>query len=143
MKRTGLFPVLFALGLLLPASGLAQEAPAEPLLVAHLRALDQPELLPNPVRSLTETERAGKDDLGFLDASLRWSPEKAALNLASPTGKRLALTLDLDPQPFLSIRPQAGAPAWGATPLPRNLPWTSFTHSRARGPFEQVYPRIY
>lgn len=30
-----------------------------------------------------------------------------------------------------------------ATPLPRNLPWTMFTHSRVRGPFEQVYALIW
>jgi hypothetical protein len=32
-------------------------------------------------------------------------------------------------------------PFSAATPLPRSLPTTTFTHGRVRGPFEQVYPR--
>lgn len=141
MKSSRLIALLLGLALILPAAAAAQEpAPKPPLLlVAHLHALDV-DLLPASV--LRGASRSTQEDepllLSTLGPSL-WSAEKMAATLMPP----LRATVDAAPPVEAAFTSrEEGSPVLRIAPLPRNFSPNVFGHGRARGPFEQVYPRL-
>lgn len=138
MRQGQMFSFLLGLGLLLPMATAAEEAPANPLLVAHLHALHRgmwalsPPREAHPVTILEEVPVA--PTLG----STLWSRQKGAAAAAAS----LTASIETAPTPRFSFTLQDGKPRLSlVAPLPRNLPPTMFTHGRVRGPFEQVHPR--
>lgn len=137
MKTGRLVSVLLGLGLLIPAVGAAQETPKKALLLARLRLLDRGALATPSTREVTATKKAQENLPVQVPALGLWSLERSAAQLVFPPPRNRTAP---QTRSTYILRAEARPPAL-VTPLPRNLPPTMFTHSRVRGPFEQVYPR--
>lgn len=139
MDSGRLVRLFLGLALFFPLATLAQEPAAAPLLLAHLRALDRSSLAAPTAREANGATEENQRLASLSLAPLRWSREQGAAVVVG------ALTLPAPPapaSPLLLVRNEEPRLV-PVTPLPRTLPSTMFRHSRVRGPFEQVYPRIW
>jgi hypothetical protein len=73
---------------------------------------------------------------------MHWSAEKAAANTVPLKAPLRAAADARAGQSFLFLSKKT-TPATIAPPVPQGSVWMNFARSRARGPFEQVYPLIW
>lgn len=139
MKTGRLVSALLGLGLLIPAVGAAQETPKKALLLARLRLLDRGALAVPSEREVTAAKKDQENLPVQVPVPGLWSLDKSAAQLAFPPQARKTGAAPGTHSTYF-LRAEARSPSL-VTPLPRNLPPTMLTHSRVRGPFEQVYPR--
>jgi len=139
MRAGATLSLLLAL-LFLPGAAGAHEGAARSLLAAEVRSL--PRSLKQSAPSWVETAplvmRREKKHAPLVGTAL-WLPmQEARTALATPPW---AQPRAADQFRFVSRKEKSSfsSPA----PLPRKLLWITFTHSRVRGPFEQVYPRLW
>jgi hypothetical protein len=119
----------------LSAQAKPTEEASQPLLLAHLRAVDL-DLLAPPTVPRAEKGRAAEPALLAEFVALRWSPDKAVANTVPAPA--LSFQSTVTPQFLLNLH-QESRQVFAALPL-STLPLTLFQYTRTGGPFEQVLP---
>lgn len=149
MRAQGMVGWLLGLGLILSPAVSAQEPPVEPVLVAHAATLDHTGLHSHSAALGAASLKKEKENAAQLFVLSLWSREKAVARAANAAALPATPRASAPPAPSperllhqLAFGAPKHSPPSQTTPLPRNLPRTTFTHSRLRGPFEQIYPRF-